>query len=358
MAQAAESKVYVSGTDGRPAQPKVAVENVCAWPLLLAPKGDDVIAILFNQPSHGRMIGDVEAWKSQDAGSSWQKLGTVAPHDEGAPNNRMNHAAGIAENSDLVALVAGWTLKDEPNELGPYQVDKNLPPRVSRSTDGGRTWKVTESFPPTCPEGHIFTPHGYIVRGKDGQLRVAAYTSPPDKQPRRVYVVSSDDDGKTWKDPIAIDPKAALNETSLWTDGQGRWLAAARGTQTEIYESTDEAKTWKHLGAASVKSAVPAQIIALSDGRLLLSNGNRTKDDEHCEVRVSDDGGKSWSEPVRVVDFITYDGGYPSTVELPGGRMVTAYYAKKTAYHEGYHMGAVTWDLNKTFPKSTVKKGQ
>jgi hypothetical protein len=37
------------------------------------------------------------------------------------------------------------------------------------------------------------------------------------------------------------------------------------------------------------------------------------------------------------------DGGYPATVQLADGRLLTAYYARKTPRHDGYHMATVAW---------------
>ena len=75
---------------------------------------------------------------------------------------------------------------------------------------------------------------------------------------------------------------------------------------------------------------------------MLLSNGNRTPGDKGVDVRLSDDEGKSWSDPLRVVDF-EGDGGYPSSVQRPDGKIVTAYYAAKIKGHSRYHMGVVIW---------------
>jgi predicted neuraminidase len=56
------------------------------------------------------------------------------------------------------------------------------------------------------------------------------------------------------------------------------------------------------------------------------------------------DGGKSWSPPQRIAGF-DGDGGHPATVELSDGRLLTTFYAKRTADHEGYQMATVTWPL-------------
>src|SRR5690606_31877896 len=53
--------------------------------------------------------------------------------------------------------------------------------------------------------------------------------------------------------------------------------------------------------------------------------------------------GESWTRAFRVADF-PGDGGYPSSVQLPDGRVLTAFYARRTDGHDRYHMGTVTWD--------------
>jgi hypothetical protein len=37
------------------------------------------------------------------------------------------------------------------------------------------------------------------------------------------------------------------------------------------------------------------------------------------------------------------DCGYPSSVQLADGRIVTAYYSKSAPEHPGYHMGTAVW---------------
>ncbi len=45
------------------------------------------------------------------------------------------------------------------------------------------------------------------------------------------------------------------------------------------------------------------------------------------QVRISDDGGKSWSAPIALSDDgAGHDLGYPSTVQLDDGSLVTVWY--------------------------------
>ena len=66
----------------------------------------------------------------------------------------------------------------------------------------------------------------------------------------------------------------------------------------------------------------------LRDGRLLMSYGYRRAPFGN-QARVSDDHGVTWSEPLTISDDgIGGDLGYPSTVELDDGSLLTVWYEK------------------------------
>jgi hypothetical protein len=47
------------------------------------------------------------------------------------------------------------------------------------------------------------------------------------------------------------------------------------------------------------------------------------------QARLSLDGGRNWSEPLSVsADATTWDLGYPSTVELADGTLLTVWYER------------------------------
>jgi len=332
---------YVKAREGRKAQPRVAVDDVCAWPNLTVLPDGSIVATIFNHPSHGQAAGDVDCWATVDGGETWQKRGTPAPHEP--DTNRMNVAAGAAKSGDLVVVASGWSNRYPAGSSGaPFRAGI-LPAWVCRSADGGRTWSIDKkSFPAKGPRGGDLIPFGDILPGDDGTLRLATYEVLK-RRDDRVHVYRSRDDGKTWGEPAALDPKNYRNETALLHLGKGRWLAAARYNGLQRYASDDDAKTWSDRGRLTGAARHPGHLLRLKDGRVLLSYGNRTPDDRCVEVRFSSDEGKTWSEPVRVVDF-QGDGGYPSSVQLPDGQVLTAYYASRIEGHRRYHMGVVVWD--------------
>jgi len=356
---AAEQIRYVTAPDDRKPEPRVIVDNARAWPNLTVLPDGAIIATIFNAPYHANIVGDVECWGSSDDGRSWEKRGTPARHDP--PNsNRMNVAAGVAANGDLIVISSGWLLKlnppPPPGQLRTAGLVSVLQPWVCRSSDGGRTWSVAkDAMPATSPLGDQSTPlipFGDIITGADGTLRVAVYSCihRRDKERRawRAYVLRSPDDGRTWRDPVCISADTSHNETALMHLGDGKWLAAARGGGLHLYASSDDGATWQHRMRLPT-GGYPGHIMRLRSGRLVLSVGTRSGTERCTRVFGSDDAGVTWSQPYRVVDYRGKDGGYPSSVQLPDGQVLTAYYAKEIAGHPRYHLGIVVWDPVKTF---------
>jgi hypothetical protein len=366
---------YVRNREGEKPRPTVAVDNVCAWPNLTLLGDGTIVAVIFNQPNHACMIGDVECWASTDQGRTWTKRGVPAAH-EPPTSNRMNVAAGLTHHGDLLVISSGWLLKTLrkppagtlPGFAGLVRI---LDPWVCRSADGGRTWAVDKrAFPALSPSNEPCVPFGDIHAGADGALRVAVYSRippPPDQKKlrvRRAYVYRSTDDGKSWGEPVALDPNTSRSETTLLPLDAGRWLAAARGANGDLalYASADDARTWRFREQVGTPGQHPGDLLRLRDGRLLLAYGNRSRS-PGVEVRFGDPQGTTWSKPLRVVDWLAKppignpfehakygDGGYPSSVQLPDGQVLTAYYASAIEGHPRYHMGVVVWDPGRSQP--------
>ena len=355
---------YATQSNGQPVEPKVIAKEVCAWPAMTKLPNGTLLIANFNRPSHGRMIGDVDCWASEDQGKSWTQRATAAPHEPGTNSNRMNVAFGTLANGDALLATSGWSLKPDSASPTGFEIDRVLPIWLCRSTDSGRNWSIDrQGFPPDAPDGGRQIPFGPIYTGSTGVVLMPTYSTPLAGDPpkptwNRVYVHRSTDAGKTWGSVVSLDAEMRLNETALLHVEGRRWLAFARFDRLYQYESLDDGLTWSKNGPVTEKACYPSNPIKLSDGRLLLSYGNRTSGDPRVEALLSSDGGKSWSAPVRLIDLAkSADGkledmGYPSSIELPGGNVITAYYAKHATYFSGYHLGAVTWNLTRSFGNS------
>ena len=326
----------------------VAIDNVCAWPnLTLMPDGQ-ILATVFNKPTHGKCEGDVACWGSEDGGRTWQLRGTPAPHEP--TTNRMNVAAGLARDGALVVLASGWGNRpSEPPDDGSFPPGDILDTWVCRSTDGGRTWTRTGQVdPPPDAAGHII-PFGDIVPLGDAGLAVSFYTwQPPDGHDS--YCYSSDDDGLSWGRAVPIK-QGDINETTLLALDQRRLLAAARTLDDQhlrLFGSDDAGRSWADRGPVTTMHQHPGHLLRLADGRVLLTYGLRNPDLHGVGYRLSDDEGATWGQP-RILVNLTWpaDCGYPSSVQVADGTIVTAYYASRTPAHTRYHMGVVRWDADR-----------
>src|SRR5262249_14339856 len=90
-------------------------------------------------------------------------------------------------------------------------------------------------------------------------------------------------------------------------------------------ESADGGKTWRVPQAIGVWG-LPSHLLRLKDNRLLMTYSHRRKPFGN-PARVSNDHGRTWSEPLTVSDDgTTTDLGYPSTVQLDDGALLTVWY--------------------------------
>lgn len=98
-----------------------------------------------------------------------------------------------------------------------------------------------------------------------------------------------------------------------------------------------------HKQPSHGKMAGTIECWASKDGRLLMCHGNRVEGQLGVLARLSSDEGKTWGAPLRILHSMAYDCGYPSSVQRPDGKIVTAYYSKAVEnhdrYHNRYHMG-------------------
>jgi len=331
----------------------VAIDNVCAWPNLKVLPGGGLVAVIFNQPSHGGVEGDVEAWASGDGGRTWRRAGVPAPHAPGTL--RLNHAAGLALDGSLLVLASGRRIEQRK--------DMWLPVIVARSADGGMSWDRAETV--RLPAGvDYLIPFGDIVQLPGRRLAASFYHDrrysgfhggPP--QPLRpmqaeasgdAYVLFSGDDGRSWGDAVLLG-KNDYNETALLAVGGARLLAAARtckDRRLDLFVSEDSGRTWRNTGPVSLPNQHPASLLRLRDGRILITYGVRERGNRAIAVRVSSDEGRSWSAAWPIItQAASGDHGYPSTVQLAGGLFVTAWYSSGVDAHQRYHMGVLRWSL-------------
>lgn len=331
----------------------VAIDNVCAWPQLRLSKNGNIFMTGFNKPCHGRVEGDVDCWLSKDNGEFFNYVGTPVIHE--ATENRMNHCSGFTNNGDFIAIVSGYSnkpkeiIEDDEKYLEHFKKSRTLIPIIARSSDNGKTYKNT---PLQFENLASIIPFGEIEKINDTTLICSVYLvgtketkSFYDNTNRRAGVLISYDDGYTWNDFFVIDEN--INETSIAVL-ENKIIAVARTAKNQhlvLYESFDEGKTWRKKEDLTLLNQIPASITVLNDKRVLVTYGCRNNQ-KSISYRIGDKNAENFEEPVilQVIDT-NWDMGYPSTIQVSDGTLVTGYYTSKNTNHYRYHIGIIKWEL-------------
>lgn len=142
---------------------------------------------------------------------------------------------------------------------------------------------------------------------------------------------------------ISSDKRVVLNEPHLVELPSGRLICHIRGENAELFSggeeefftvyqsvSDDGGKTWSEPEMLLDKTGgAPPHLILLESG-VLLSTYGRRKQPYGIMAMISLDGGESWQKDLRLYENTASDDiGYPSTVELPDGTLLTVFYAKE-----------------------------
>lgn len=325
------------------------------WPTIARrANGELWVTCSGGRESHVCPFGQVVAMTSRDDGAtwSWPRVlldSAIDDRDSGvietakgsllvttftslAYEDSLKKATAMAEHTDK-----GWVSKAmAPERFAKWQAaharlndderKAELGQWLIRSTDGGKTWSTRL---PTI----VNSPHGPIQL-KDGRLLYAGkklWT-----EDKKVGVCESKDDGQTWQWLAEIptrkgdDAAHSYHELHAVEAADGTLIVQIRNHNktdagwTLQSESTDGGRTWSEPHA--VCFGLPSHLLRLRDGRLLMTYGHR-KAPFGNQARVSTDNGKTWSEAMIISD----DGkggdlGYPSTVELADGSLLTVWY--------------------------------
>jgi sialidase-1 len=195
---------------------------------------------------------------------------------------------------------------------------------MRRSTDHGKTWStqkvVWSDGNNTCgnPCPVVDTQTGTIWlattwnRGDDREDRIISGQS---KDTRRVFLLSSTDDGLTWSQPIEITPDVKKPDWTWYATGPGSGIqirhgkyagrlvlacdhieAATKRYYSHSVYSDDHGKTWQLGGSTPDAKVNECKVVELSDSRLMLNMRNYDPSKKTRQKAYSRDGGITWED--------------------------------------------------------------
>jgi sialidase-1 len=339
------------------------------WPTVARRKcGQLLVACSGGRESHVCPFGRVELMRSDDDGRTWGWPCVVLDTEID------DRDSGVLETAQGTILVTTFTslayedydlakaAKIKPGEPGAWAPERlarwqaahnRLPPEkrkemlgewMLRSTDGGATW----SAPYRC---QVNSPHGPF-QPADGRLLYAGKELWHGEH--RNGVCESKDDGQTWQWLATIptregDSPGNYHELHGVETADGRLVVQIRNHnkqnsgETLQTESSDGGKTWSAPHAIGVWG-LPSHLLRLKDNRLLMTYGHRRPPFGN-QARLSDDGGRTWSEPLILSgDGLGGDLGYPSTVQLADGSLLSVWYEAMKGYR-GAVLRQARWRL-------------
>lgn len=235
-----------------------------------------------------------------------------------------NWRAMIERDSDEMARGAVLAILDTYDKLPKDECGDAA--YVKTSKNYGMNWSEPVRVPISAPHGPVYTPSKRLLYfgRKLGENSVELH--------------ESFDYGESWHyvstvPPLGENHPGFVYEPHLAELPDGTLVGAIR---VEIFEpgkkiltiymtrSYDGGKTWTVPTPTGI-CGTPPHLLLLRDGNLLLSYGRR-EEPRGSRARISTDGGFTFGEEYILSSSDSYDIGYPSTVELDDGTLVTVHY--------------------------------
>ena len=202
---------------------------------------------------------------------------------------------------------------------------------LKRSTDQGRTWQAPQTLRDdaanTCGNPCAVLDRDTSTiwllltwnRGDDRESQIIAQHS---KDTRRVFVMSSSDDGTTWSQPREITADVKPTNWTWYATGPGAGIQMEHGPHvgrlvvpcdhieagtkryfSHVIYSDDHGKSWKLGGSTPQDQVNECEVVELAGGRLLLNMRNYNRAEKTRQQAVSADGGLAWTDQRHVPEL-------------------------------------------------------
>ncbi len=306
-----------------------------AWPGITRAANGDILVAASERKFHRCPGGREVIMRSSDHGHTWSL-------PEEVYNSELDDRDANLLTLQDGSLLLSWFTSNAFEEV-PYWQERSA--RVSdqlrkeligawllRSDDNGVTWS---DKPFRMPVGNHISP----IELSDGSLisiGTASFIHP--LQPCALEVHKSYDRGLTWKKTGEIDcprlpsGRPELNENHILDTGNGRLIALFRkcGDCLRQAFSDDYGLTWSKPEKTEIRG-LPPHLLKLSNGDILCSYSYR-KSPFSIRGVLSHDNGKTWdmNNMFTIHEWSDQpDMGYPVSIEVAPGEILTVYYCSR-----------------------------
>lgn len=335
---------YSVGVTYHPVITKKVIEpdRYMGWPTITRTKGGQlIVAVSGDRDAHVCPWGKTQIIRSSDNGKTWSEPEIInnTPLDD--------RDAGIIQTPQGALLVSwftsvAFTLPVYRTAYERYaRIAEKLTPEtrqqwlgnwVRRSEDDGKTWQDPVRTKASCPHGPIAL--------RDGRLLYIGTGSIDGKS--TVLLEESKDDGRSWN-VLAVFEKpenmdTGLSEPHLVELASGKLIAMFRNEpkdRTKSFllqsESYDGGKTWTPMHNTGIWG-LPPHLTQLKNGWVLVVYGHR-RPPYSQRACISRDEGRTWDlkNEITLADALGPDMGYPSSVQLDDDSIVTVFYQAEKA---------------------------
>ena len=276
---------------------------------------------------------DIGLSRSTDGGKTWEKMRLPLAFGEydglpAAQNGVGDPSILVDTKTNTVWIVAAWT-HGMGNQRAWWSshpgMDLNHTAQLvmAKSTDDGKTWSapinVTEQV--KLPEWYfLLQGPGRGITTSDGTLVFPIQFIDKTRIPN-AGIMYSKDRGETWK--IHNYARTNTTEAQVAEVEPGVLMLNMRdnrGGSRAVYTTTDFGQTWKEHESsrtALIEPVCMASLISvkakdnvLGKDLLIFSNPNSTSARKDMTIKISMDGGKTWSADHQLLLDEDYDWGY------------------------------------------------
>ena len=274
--------------------------------LVKVPRSSTLLAIIearrYSCDDHGWV--DMLLRRSDDDGASWAPATLIWSNSTDDEWHTVGDANPVLDRNGRLHLLL---TRDNADVL------------YTTSDDLGRSWRL----PPRNVSSLVLTQRSNIGTGHAGGIRLAGsdrLVVPLYGGGRRSYALLSDDDGATWRPGGDLGVDAAEWAVAEVKAGSGRLIGSLRGVRGRRLQaySDDGGETW---GAAYEVAELPEPVTGCEGALVLHPNGRLyyAHPDpppstawlsrpwlpspmlrERMNIKVSDDGGRTWQQHVQL----------------------------------------------------------